>query len=1377
MVKCSDTFCWVRLIGRTCSCRQQFGSQVMVSRKDLTFAPSFWHLSIGELKKQHICEIFIPEINDSVFGIVKSFVSNSFISVEIVYGDPELINILKRLESPIMKWNTSQKLLEVKHALFIRSIFEPSHPVFKHDLCEFFLPGIGIFDVVVNDIISCISLRKETEYCEIQFVDDQANENVKQAASRLGEKFFMRSAFVGSFLVKREFLRKKIDSSDHQPLYGCYNSSNYESQDGPILTLKRSNEHEKKEQALSEKGKPEREKEQQRIDDRQIMRMEKFKELEEAKTASFGRLCCVNEDYMKGVCTRMSEHYGTVYDVFICKNDIIFVVELINSCDCKIITNGSFGNGKYYTEKLKVGKYLFVEKETVHVIHFSDSDLESCQLNDICEVFIPLAADVYFGRYLGNSENTGRLHVKMLENIPDRSNKASNYMHQIYDDVGLITSIHRSFVRPVFRKSPLILKEECEVFIPRKGVFHGVVLGLSPNYEKYTVMLSEADSEHLKGRTTFCETAAENTVLVDSFFVREKQFHNMASAEDGEKIDVDCDDTQSFEENDVQINSLSVSELREVQNESKNADSLSDQPKHFDSDWEQIDNTNAYKQKYVKNKGDRISRENSQEIGIQNCGIGSFGNMKKKHEKGQGHIYNSSSYKTHLQFKSYSTVFNDNRASFQYASLGDPSSKPLQDGEPNNVEVDIKLGDFCTVDKIYMRRLCDRNSHYGNVFIILPLQSGKPGAIVGLKLINGCVCQTITDGTYQGQLMSDKPYPSRCLFINVRKLKPIRFDDAALEGAEIGDVCQAYVPSLENHYYGVIRKIEDPRDYLVQILDSSCQYNKNFNVVNPELQQNALDSADNVFIILKRNFVKTLFRCSRIKKGDICLLFVPGQGKFQCLIEGLVDRNFEVSVLEGNIDMAKVNIDKQLFEKIDENKFCACEIFLECVQSTRNGDKEHESISGTNTVEDEDDESTEADVIVPDTEDRKPKPFVNSNTHVGRFKGIQGKKNSSCLDSLLYSLFLFNDSLDQIFELKHDDELMHIELKNQFKRLIVNPLRSDNCFVKQEHVMHLREMLEPFLPGVSKDEKDAEELLSVLFSNNFAGKEGYPPLLHFNNAILNRDQHMFVYKVSLPTDNDEEFFKMQKSVPHIADILGQSFTRKNQFLKDDPHTFIIEMSQFGREKMFPGIYLPAILDISELSAYVLPKCCICEDPASLRCRDCTLMKRSNGPTYQFTSACSSVVNFCQGCFYLFHKTKLDHQSDSVLHSGPLSGSKSTSLYSLTAVICIQMGHFFSFVRAKKEEPEGKFCWLFFDSMAEEKKSGSSNSGYNVPVVKPATYIEFHLSKMDSLTPDQRYDYMMSYSSRKEHEHLRSLVQDAFLCVYKQEQNMESEKKK
>ena len=665
-----------------------------------------------------------------------------------------------------------------------------------------------------------------------------------------------------------------------------------------------------------------------------------------------------------------------------------------------------------------------------------------------------------------------------------------------------------------------------------------------------------------------------------------------------------------------------------------------------------------------------------------------------------------------------------------------------------------------------MRKLCDRSDHYGKVFIILPLQSGKPGAVVGLKLFKACVCQTITDGIYQGQLMSDKPYPSRCLFINVRKLKPIRFDDAALEGAKIGDVCQAYVPSLENHYYGVIRKSEHPRDYSVQILDSSCQYNEKFNVVNPELQHNAFDTSANVVITLKRQFVKTLFRCSIIKKGDICLLFVPGQGKFQCLIEGPMDRNFGVSVLEGNIDMAKINVDEQFLEKIDEHKFCVQKIFLQCVQSTTKGTEERESVDGKNTEQDGDDESVEADVLAPDREDRKPKPFHNREAHVGRFKGIQGQNNSSYIDSLLYSLLLFNDSLNQIFELKHDDELIHMELKNQFKRLIVNPLRSDNCFVKQEHVMHLREMLEPFLPGVSKDEKDAEELLSVLFSNNFAGKEGYPPLLHLKNVLLNEDQHLFVYQIFVEAESDEEFFKMQKSIPHVAAIRSQSFVLQGQFLKENPQTFLVQLPRFGKQKIFPGVYLPAELDISEISAHAEPVCCICEDRAILRCRECTLKKSSNKFALQSTDEKFSIVTFCPVCFELYHKTKQNHQTEALQLFKPSSFSKSSSLYSLEAVICIETSQYVSFVRAKKEKTENEFCWLFFDSMADREENKASATEYNVPLVKMASNIGDHLNKLDCQSPEQRYEYVTSHSYTKEHEHFKRLVQDAYICVYK-----------
>ena len=72
----------------------------------------------------------------------------------------------------------------------------------------------------------------------------------------------------------------------------------------------------------------------------------------------------------------------------------------------------------------------------------------------------------------------------------------------------------------------------------------------------------------------------------------------------------------------------------------------------------------------------------------------------------------------------------------------------------------------------------------------------------------------------------------------------------------------------------------------------------------------------------------------RIFEGDICMLLVPGQGKFQCLVEKWFNDRFEVSVLEGVVDVNRVKMDATDFTKVGEGRFCVNENYLELVQAT-----------------------------------------------------------------------------------------------------------------------------------------------------------------------------------------------------------------------------------------------------------------------------------------------------------------------------------------------------------------------------------------------------------------------------------------------------------
>ena len=243
----------------------------------------------------------------------------------------------------------------------------------------------------------------------------------------------------------------------------------------------------------------------------------------------------------------------------------------------------------------------------------------------------------------------------------------------------------------------------------------------------------------------------------------------------------------------------------------------------------------------------------------------------------------------------------------------------------------IKHNDFCAVNETFMEKLCDQRGHYGHVFVVLPLPRGRPGAIVGLKLITTCQCKTVTDGVYQGQLWLPKPWPNRCLFVNMSKLSPIQFENSQFGGFQVDDVAQIFVPSIERFYFGVVKNIDESGDVEAQVFDHSCQLLDSFDEVNPKLQKNYADST-NVLVTLRPSFVKTVFRYSRVRTGDICKLFVPGQAKVECLLEERRGSKIQVKILKGNINMAKLHVDEKFYRKNGEERFCVDEIFLEFVK-------------------------------------------------------------------------------------------------------------------------------------------------------------------------------------------------------------------------------------------------------------------------------------------------------------------------------------------------------------------------------------------------------------------------------------------------------------
>ena len=327
-----------------------------VRAEEVMYDGEFKHASIGEEPKKHqICEVFVPELKTSLFGIVKSFGTNQILDVEILHIDIHEVHQLRKLNQYFMKWDKTHKLLEVRLCPLIRPIFEASHPVKKQDLCVFFVPGIGAFDVFVHE-----EFDKE---CEIQFVDTSADKTVKKACQSLGDKFFKKSATQGRFLVKREFLRK-TDVTDNQPFYSRDGSSKNENDVETVDVTAESYDLEQKKSVVTSNG------------NRENILLEYV-----------NKLCSIDENYMLKYCSK-KEHYGTVFDVICEGSNLICGIELIKCCDCQIVCDGKF-KGKRYTES-KPGKCLFVDSSALEIIPFSVCEINQARHGGVCEIFVPM---------------------------------------------------------------------------------------------------------------------------------------------------------------------------------------------------------------------------------------------------------------------------------------------------------------------------------------------------------------------------------------------------------------------------------------------------------------------------------------------------------------------------------------------------------------------------------------------------------------------------------------------------------------------------------------------------------------------------------------------------------------------------------------------------------------------------------------------------------------------------------------------------------------------------------------------------------------------------------------------------------------------------
>ena len=141
------------------------------------------------------------------------------------------------------------------------------------------------------------------------------------------------------------------------------------------------------------------------------------------------------------------------------------------------------------------------------------------------------------------------------------------------------------------------------------------------------------------------------------------------------------------------------------------------------------------------------------------------------------------------------------------------------------------------------------------------------------------------------------------------------------------------------------------------------------------------------------------------------------------------------------------------------------------------------------------------------------------------------------------------------------------------------------------------------------------------------------------------------FKTSLQTSNQARMYTSTKTSPKHNVLMGTLKKVETQILIDflSQIYFLFQLPRFGKEKVFPGIYVPAELDISEILAHGQPICCICKNAAILRCRECTLKKSCEKFSHDSVNdkLTASITTLCQTCFDMRHETKPNHHTENL----------------------------------------------------------------------------------------------------------------------------------
>ncbi|CAG0903846.1 unnamed protein product [Cyprideis torosa] len=361
-------------------------------------------------------------------------------------------------------------------------------------------------------------------------------------------------------------------------------------------------------------------------------------------------------------------------------------------------------------------------------------------------------------------------------------------------------------------------------------------------------------------------------------------------------------------------------------------------------------------------------------------------------------------------------------------------------------------------------------------------------------------------------------------------------------------------------------------------------------------------------------------------------------------------------------------------------------------------------------------------------------PLDHPHEITGRFKGIQGHKNSCYLDATLFAMFSFSSAFDCVlFRPRSRQDIAEYDaIQSVVRDEIVNPLRK-YLFVKAEHVMKLREMIGHLSVNpedFTAKERDPEEFFQLFFGEALRAK----PFLR-----LSTGQESFFHQ--LIVEKDETL-----RIPTVQRLFDQSCLNSEVKFKEIPAVLVLQMPRFGNNfKLYQKIQPSQALDITDAIEGGPRTCFGCERLADWECVGCF------HPDHGLASTA-----FCSKCMMRQHsigKVKTKHKPVKLELERAIRmsirASPPRSIMELFAVVCIETSHYVSFVKAGQGADA---LWCFFDSMAD--REGESD-GFNIPEVS-CQDLSFWI-KEENLHQIEKEGFIPEIPKR--------MLSDASLCFY------------